>query len=44
MQSVSNGDNLQEMPLPIFWKKKKKNIFKSVCWKVLPNMLNVNVK
>ena len=26
MQIVSNGDNLHEMPNPVFWEKIKKNI------------------
>ena len=42
MQIVSKGDNLLEMPKPIFWEKvKKKYIFKLLSAEILPRMLSV---
>ena len=39
MQIVSNGDNLHEMPNPVFWEKYEKIFQYVVCWKFYPEWL-----
>ena len=36
-------DNLYEMPNPVFWKKKKKNISICCLLKIFPRVLNIKV-